>query len=138
MKMREQFQKYLACTLCAVPAALLFCGDVALCFGEKNLPYDDAMIAVSFFVAMTAVTAYLVRVPPSPETMRRACLCFAASAFGLAVAGVVFYVTEPPADNPILTRGIVMVGAILAGVVLGIIGLALRSAILRTPPSERY
>ena len=138
MTMREQFQKYLACTLCAFPAVLLFCGDVALCFGEKNLPYDDAMIAVSFFVAMAAVTAYLAKVPPSPETMGRACLCFAASGFGLAVAGVVFYATEPPSENPIFTRGIVMVAAILAGSVLGIIGLALRSAILKPSSGERH
>lgn len=105
----------------SLPAASLFAGAVALCFGEKDLPGDDWIILVSFIVGWLALTIYAVTATDITQTFRRTCLAFAGSALLLPVAAVVFAVTEPHASDPIFPKTAIFLACLITGLTLSTI-----------------
>lgn len=114
--------RYVSSLFVSMPGAGLFAGAVALCFGEKDLPGDDWMILASFIVSLTALTVWTGATVDSRQSLRRGLLAFAVAAVLLPVASVVFAITEPPSDNPIFPKEIIVVACVVAGLVLATIG----------------
>lgn len=98
----------------SLPAAGLFAGAVALCFGEKDLPGDDWIIRASLLVGWLVLTIHAAKATDIRQTFRRTCLAIGGSAWLLPVAAVVFAVTEPHASDPIFPKTAIFL-ACLAG-----------------------
>ena len=105
----------------SMPGAGLFAGGVALCFGEKDLPGDDWMILASFVASLAALMVWTGATVDPRLSLRRGLLAFGVAAILLPAASVVFAITEPPSDNPILSKEIIVVGCLVIGLLLATI-----------------
>ena len=114
--------RYVNSVLFGMPGAGLFAAGVALCFGEKDLPGDDWMILASFVLSLAVLTVWTGATVEPRRGLRRGLLAFAVAAISLPVGSVVFAITEPPSDNPILTKEIIVAGCSIVGLALAILG----------------
>lgn len=114
--------RYVNSVLFGMPGAGLFAAGVALCFGEKDLPGDDWMILASFVLSLAVLTVWTGATVEPRRGLRRGLLAFAVAAISLPVGSVVFAITEPPRDNPILTKEIIVAGCSIVGLALAILG----------------
>ena len=114
--------KYGLATVLSLPVAVFFASDVALCFGEKNLPFDDQIIIASFVVAWAVLIYWAPRVPSVREAAARTCLAFVLAAFLLPVASIVFMVTEGPVQDPIFPASFIVLACFCFGAIMGILG----------------
>ena len=114
--------KYGIVTVLSMPVAAFFAADVALCFGEKDLPFADQIILASFVAAWALLIYWAPRVPSVREAAARTCLAFALAAFLLPVASIVFVVTEGPVKDPIFPPSFIVLASFLFGGIMGILG----------------
>lgn len=107
--------RYCLALITSLPAAVLFAGSVALCFGEKDLPGDDWIIRASFIVGWLALIIYAATATEARQTFRGACLAIGGSAWLLPLAAVVFAVTEPHASDPIFPKTAIFLACLVVG-----------------------
>ena len=114
--------KYGIVTVLSLPVAVFFAADVALCFGEKNLPFDDQIILASFVGAWAFLIYWAPRVPSVREAAARTCLAFTTAALLLPVASIVFMVTEVPVQDPIFPASFIVLACFFFGGIMGFLG----------------
>ena len=113
--------KLVIAAIMTIPASVFFAGDVALCFGEKNLPFADQTMLGAFFVAWVASSYWAFRSDSYRELVCRACRAFGIAAFLLPVASIVFAITEPPKPPPAFPEAAIVIICLLFGVPAGLI-----------------
>lgn len=107
----------------SLPVAAFFAGDVALCFGEKDVPGSDLIIGASFLVAWASVIYWAPRESPSVrEAAARTCSAFALAALLLPAAAIVLAITEPPHQDPIFPVEFIVGACFLFGGVMALLG----------------
>ena len=104
-----------------LPASGFFAGDVALCFGEKNLAFADQTILGAFFAAWVVFGYWAFRPDSYRELVCRACYAFTIAAFLLPVASIVFAITEPPKQPPAFPVVGIVIICLVFGVLAGLV-----------------
>ena len=79
------------------------------------------MILASFVASLAALMVWTGATVDPRLSLRRGLLAFGVAAILLPAASVVFAITEPPSDNPILSKEIIVVGCLVIGLVLATI-----------------
>ena len=103
----HQLFTYIVAGLFSLPVAFFLAADVALAFGEKDLPYDDQLVRISFFLSWVVMAYVASRTGTPSGVFRRNASGFSMAAFLLPVAGLIFLLTEEPASDPIFPSGLI-------------------------------
>ena len=103
-----------------LPASGFFAGDVALCFGEKDLAFAEQTMLGAFFAAWVAFGYWAFRPDSYRELVCRACYAFTIAAFLLPVASIVYAITEPPKLPPSFPVVGVVIMCFVFGVLAGL------------------
>ncbi|MDE2823875.1 MAG: hypothetical protein OXK79_10265 [Chloroflexota bacterium] len=117
--------KYVLVAVLSFPVAVFFIGDVALCIGEKELPFMDQITALTLLALLLIwgiVTYWATRVPSTREAAARTCRAFALAAILLPVASIVFWVTEPYAPDPIFPPWFITLVCLIFGGIMSVLG----------------
>lgn len=117
----HQLFRYFLAALFSLPVAFFLAADVALGFGEKDLPYDDQLIEISFFVSWVAMAYGASRVQTLGGVLRRNASGFSVAAFLLPVAGLIFLITEAPASDPIFPAWLIFGVTLAIGCPVGVL-----------------
>ena len=116
--------KYVLVTVLSFPVAVFFTGDIGMCIGPQDVPFIDQIVIASFLVSWGIVTYWATRVSSIRGASARTCRAFALAAFLLPVASIVYWVTEPPREGPIIIPtwfGVIVF--IVFGPIMGFLGL---------------
>ena len=117
----HQLFRYFLAALFSIPVAFFLAADVALGFGEKDLPYDDQLIEISFFVSWVAMAYRASRAQTLGGVLRRNASGFSMAAFLFPVAGLIFLLTEEPASDPIFPAGLIFSVTLVIGCPVGVL-----------------
>ncbi len=118
--LRHQLFRYSAGVLFSLPVGVVLGIDLAVVFGEKNLPYADQIIWGSIFIFWAGMAYLSLKSPSLGGIFRRNARGFSIAAFLLPVATGVMWITEASAPDPIIHPAVYFVVALVVGCVLGI------------------
>ncbi len=115
-------ERYLLGIVQGFPSAAIFVGDVALAFGEKEIPFYHEQLWAAFFIGWLVIAIWNGQGKDARQICRRSAQSFAFVSFLLPVAAIIIWVTEP-SEDPIFPPSLIFGVSLVIGGILGGIGM---------------